>query len=270
MADLSEVEDALLQRAAAVLYPEGPAAPSILGTVLRLYRGWPQGAALDADLAAGLAHVTVFAEPRPVAVTTRFPDRWETVDEPAPGLAITVAGRSATVSGSAHAGQVAGLLVDGMAVVHRTAPGDTPEMVAAILATYLRTRRIVTLDGATLTVAGAGRMLGRVVADRTARRETRRQRQVLRLSAWCPDPGLRDRLVGALDAQLSTVDFLDLPDGAKGRLLFRGSVVADQGRAARLFRRDLLYSVDYATTVSQTLPAMIFGDARFGAHGVVG
>lgn len=270
MADLSDVEEALLRLAAAVLYPEGTAAPSVIGRACRLYRGWPQGAALDADLAAGLAHVTVFPEARPQAVTTRHPDRWEPVSTPAPGLSVTVAGRSATVAGSAHAGQVAGLMVDGMAVVHRTAPGDTAEMVAAVLATYLRTRRVVTVDGATLTVAGSGPMLGRVVADRTVRRETRRQRQVLRLTAWCPDADTRDRLCAALDGELSTVDFLDLPDGGKGRLLFRGSLVHDQGRAARLFRRDLLYAVDYATTVTQTLPAMIFGDLRLGAHSVIG
>ena len=39
-------------------------------------------------------------------------------------------------------------MVDGMAVVHRTAPGDTPEMVAAVLATYLRVRKVVTVEGA--------------------------------------------------------------------------------------------------------------------------
>lgn len=269
MADLSDVEEALLRLAADVLYPEGALAPSIVGRACRLYRGWPQGAALDADLAAGLVHVTVFPEARPQAVTTRHPDRWEKISAVALGLVITIQGRRATVEGSAHEGQVAGLMVDGMAVVHRTARGDTPEMVAAVLATYLRTRKIVTVEGAALTVAGSGPMVGRVVVDQTLRRETRRQRQVIRLTTWCPDPATRDRLTGALDARLSAVDFLALPDGGRGRLLFRGSTVLDQGRAARLFRRDLFYSVDYATTLVETLPAMIFGDMRFSPGGDV-
>jgi hypothetical protein len=267
MADMSDVEEALLRLAAAIVYPEGPQAPSIIGRACRLYRGWPRGAALDADLAAGLAHVTVVPEARAQAVTTRHPDRWHEVDAPAPGLEITVQGRQATVSGSAHPGQVAGLMVDGMAVVHRTAPGDTVEMVAAVLATYLRTQKVVTVDGATLTVPGRGPMVARVVADRTLRRETRRQRQLFRLTAWCPEPALRDRLSGAIDAALSAVDFLDLPDGTRGRLLFRGASASDQGRAARVFRRDQLYTVDYATTLEQTLPAMIFGDLRFAPCG---
>jgi len=269
MADMSDVEEALLRLAAGVVYPQGPQAPSLVGRACRLYRGWPQGAALDADLAAGRVHVTVVPEARPQAVTTRHPDRWETMDTLAPGLVIDVAGRSATVSGSAHPGQVAGLMVDGIAVVHRTAPGDTVEMVAAVLATYLRVRRVVTVEGATLTVAGSGKMVARVVADRTLRRETRRQRQLFRLTAWCPEPALRDRLSAAIDAALSELDFIDLPDGTRGRLLFRGASVSDQGRAAWLYRRDQLYAVDYATTVQQTLPAMIFGELRFAPGGAV-
>lgn len=269
MADMSDVEEALLRLASGVVYPEGPQAPSTVGRACLLYRGWPQAAALDADLAAGRLHVTVAPEARPQAVTTRHPDRWEEIAAPGPGLAITVSGRSATVSGSAHPGQVAGLMVDGMAVVHRTAAGDTPAMVAAVLATYLRTRRIVTVEGATLTVAGTGPMTGRVVADRRLRRETRRQRQVFRLTAWCPEPGLRDALSAALDAAFSAVDFIALPDGTRGRLLFRGSTVSDQGRSARVYRRDLLYAVDYATTVQETHPAMIFGDTRVAPGGAV-
>jgi len=265
MADHADVEEALVRLAADVLYPEGAQAPSVVGTVCRIYRGWPTGAALDADLQAGRVHVTVFPEARPQVVTTRHPDRHEPIATVVPGLSISVAGRQASVAGVAHEGQVAGLLVDAMAVVHRTARGDTPEMVAAVLATYLRTRLIVTVDGATLTVAGQGPMLGRVVADQPVRRETRRQRQVFRLSAWCPDPATRDRVAAAIDTRLSAVDFVELADGTSGRLLFRGSSVLDQGRRARLYRRDLLYSVDYATTVAETLPVMIFGDMKFGA-----
>ena len=259
MADLSDVEEALLRAAAEVLYPEGPAAPSVLGHPVRLYRGRPRAAALEADLAQGVAHLTVLPEARVQPAVAHHPDGWEVVDQVAPGLSVTISGRTATVSGSAHAGQVAGILVDGMAVVHRTAPGDTAEMVAAVLATYLRVRKVVTVDGARLTVAGRGPMQGRVVADRSMRRQTRRQRQLFRLTAWCGEPGRRDGLAGVVDGALSALDFLDLADGTRGRLLYRGTASAD---APRLFRRDLFYAVDYATTLQQVQPAMIFGLTR--------
>jgi hypothetical protein len=259
MADLSDVEEALLRAAAAVVYPEGAAAPSVLGHPMRLYRGRPRAPALEADLAAGFAHLTVMPEARMQPAVAHHPDGWEKVDQVAPGLSVEVSGRTATVAGSAHPGQVAGLMVDGMAVVHRTAPGDTPEMVAAVLATYLRVRRVVTVEGASLTVAGQGPMVGRVVADQAMRRQTRRQRQLFRLTAWCATPQRRDALAGAVDAALSAIDFLDLADTTRARLLYRGTAAAD---APRLFRRDLFYAVDYATTLHQVQPAMIFGQMR--------
>ena len=264
MADLSDVEEALLRATAEVLYPEGAAAPCVLGHPVRLYRGRPRQAALEADLAAGLAHLTVMPEARVQPAVAHHPDGWEPVGAASAGLSVTVVGRTATVSGMAHPGQVAGLLVDGMAVVHRTAPGDTPEMVAAVLATYLRARKVVTVDGASLTVAGQGPMVGRVVADQAMRRQTRRQRQLFRLTAWCATPERRDGLAASVDGALSAVDFLELADGTRARLLFRGTAVAD---AARLYRRDLFYAADYATTLHQVQPAMIFGQMRVSPTG---
>ena len=74
---------------------------------------------------------------------------------------------------------------------------------------------------------------------------------------------MRDAAAGAVDAALSAIRFLDLADGTQGRLIFRASLVFDQSQNARLYRRDLLYGVDYATTIATTLPSMIFGDASF-------
>lgn len=269
MADQADVEAALTAIVAGVLYPSGAEAPSILGVGCRVYRGWPSGAPLDADLAAGRINVTVFPEPRPHVTTTRLAAEERIIDTTAPTLSITVKGVRATVAGAALAGQVAGLQVDDMAVVHRTAPGDTPAMVAAVLASYVRTRRIATVAGATLEVPGVGFMLGRVSADRQVRRETRRQRQVFRITVWCPSAELRDRAGAAIDSALAALDFIGLADGTGGRLLYRGSSLMDQSLSARLYRRDLLYSVEYATTVTTTLPAMVFGDVRIlpnGAH----
>jgi hypothetical protein len=260
MADLSDVEEALAGLVAGVLYPAGPQAPSILGVVCRIHRGWPAGPALDAALAEGRVTASVLADPRPHALTTRHAESETVVAAPAPVLTLAVQGRTATVGGIAAEGQVAGLLVGGLAVVHRTERGDTPEMVAAVLATYLRTRHIVTVEGASLTVAGTGPMLGRVVADRRVRRETRRQRQNFRITLWCPTPALRDMGGAAVDGHLAATDFIELADGTRGRVLSRGSSVSDHARRARLYRRDLVYAVDYATTLTETKPAMIFGE----------
>lgn len=267
MADQSDVEAALAGIVEGALYPGGLSAPSVLGRVVRVYRGWPIGAALERDLAAGAVNVTVFPDAHRQANTTRWTDSWTKVEARVPGLTLTVAGTTVTIAGSAEPGQVAGLLADGVAVVHRTEAGDTPQAVAAVLGAYLREHRPVTVAGTMLVVPGAATLVGRVVADQLAQRETRRQRQVFRVTCWCPDPETRDLAGAAVDAALSSQAFIGLPDGTMGQIRFVSSVLLDQSQNAALYRRDLLFSVEYATTVAESLPAMIFGKAAFAPGG---
>lgn len=261
MADQSDVEDVLVGLVGDVMYPVGTQAASLLGPVCRVYRGWPTSAALDADLAAGNVNITVFPDAAHQAITTRWPDEWTVGAPVAVGLSVSVSGTVAAFGGTADPGQVAGLLADNVAVVHRTEPGDTPERVAAVLASYLATRRIALAAGASVLVPGAATLIGRVMADQPALRETRRQRQGFRISCWCADPATRDRAASAIDSGLSGRDFIALPDGTRGRLLFHASTVFDQTQNAALYRRDLVYTVDYATTLAADLPSMIFGAA---------
>lgn len=276
MADQSDVEAALAGLIEAALYPGGTAAPSVLGRLVRVYRGWPVAAALDRDLAAGCVNVSVFPEARSQANTTRWMDDTIATTAVVATLAIAVEGEAATLSGEARPGQVAGLLADDMAVVHRVEAGDTPASVAAVLGAYLRTRRPALVDGATVRVPGAGRLVGRVVTDQIALREMRRQRQMFRVTCWCPDPDVRDAAGRAVDAALSARAFIALPDGTRGQVRFVSSVLLDEGQNATLYRRDLMYSVEYATTMAELRPSMIFGNARFAlggadiAHGLLG
>lgn len=271
MADQSDVENALTQLVGGAIYPQGTNAPSILGVTCRIYRGWPNAAALNADLAANRVNVTVFPDARQQLNTTRWSAEFMPAAPVAPTLTVSVAGRTATFGGSAGPGQVAGLLADNLAVVHRIEVGDTPALVAAILAGYLRTQRPAVLSDAAVTVPEATVLIGRVVADQSFTQELRRQSQRFRITFWCPDPASRDAAAAAVDAALAAQFFLTLPDGTSGRLRFVSSSVFDESEDAQLYRRDLLYSVDYSTTLVSTLPSMIFGDttlARAGA-GVV-
>jgi len=260
MADQSDVETALAGMVGAVLYPQGADGPSILGRACRIYRGWPNAGGLDADLAAGAVNVTILPEAGQQENTTRWTDDDAVVSAVRPGLTLSVSGQSVTAGGVASLGQVAGVLADGFAAVHRTRASDTPASVAAALGAALRPRFIVALSGATLTVPGAGALVARVVADQTVSRQTRRQRQTFRVSCWCPDPGTRDTAAGAIDAALSAIDFIALADGTSGRLRFRSSMLFDQSQEAALYRRDLVYSVDYATTLTAVLPSLIISD----------
>ncbi len=267
MADQSDVEAAIVAAVTAILYPNGTSADGLLGQTVKIYRGWPHTAALRSDLAAGTLNVTVFPKAHTSRNTTRWAEGLVPTATAAPSLTVSVNGTSATFAGSAAAGQLAGLLVNSLAVVHRTVAGDTPDLVAATLGQLLRAQRIALVNGATVAVPGAALLLGRVVADQPVLRWTRSQLQQFLISCWCPDPGSRDGVAAAIDAALSSVGFIALGDGSSGRLRYVGTTEFDQSQDAALYRRDLIYSVDYLTTVADVLPSMIFGDTVLGPIG---
>jgi hypothetical protein len=271
MADQADVEAALAGIVGGALYPEGlEGGCAIPGAICRIYRGWPTPAALDADLAAGRVNVSVAAVAGSARVTTRYPDRWRVVKPAVPALSVAVAGTTATFAGAAAPGQLAALLVDHRAAVHRTAAGDTPATVAAALAAELqRLGMSASASGAAVSIAGARSVIARVVADQVAVRETRRQRQHFTVTCWCADPATRDAVGGAIDAALSGIDFIGLADGSSGRLLAVSSVSTDRWEDATLYRRALTYSVEYATTITATQPSMIVGGTEIAADGAI-
>jgi hypothetical protein len=268
MADQSDVETALANAIAGALYPNGSAGGSVIGTTCRIYRGWPNAVALDADLAAGIVNVTVFPDAARQRNTTRWPEEWVAGVAVAPTLSMLISGTTASVFGTGGAGMLAGLQVDTLSVVYRTQAGDTPELVAASLADKLRgLGRVALASGADVSVPGAGYMIGRVEADQPGQRESKRQSQGFRVSLWCPGPASRDSAGAAVDGALAAMAFLALPDGTGGNLRYLSSVLYDQSLNARLYRRDLLYNVDYATTITEALPSMIFGVTDIVADG---
>jgi hypothetical protein len=264
MADESDIEVALVALASGALYPDGTTGASVPGADCRIYRGWPNAAALDGDLRSGVINITVFAGEGCGRVSTRYVEDWIS-SAAAPTLTAVVAGNSVVFGGTAGLGQVAGILVDGRSYAYRTQAGDTGSSVAANLGALARADYIVQLSGTTLTIPGAGDLLARVVADAPAQREIRRQLQNFRITCWCPTPAGRDAAAVAIDQALATMTFIELSDGTFGRLIYNGTTVFDQSQDALLYRRDLLYSVEYATIVTGFQPAMLFGDLQLDA-----
>ncbi len=259
MADLADVETALVALAAGALYPSGDEAASAAGVPARVYRGWPVLGGLDADLAAGVVNISVLAVPGQVSNTTR----WNTPDVgtlmPA-RLTVSVTGTRVVFGGTADAGQLAGLLASGRAYVYRTTENDTPTGVAAALADLIVADQPAEATGASVSVPNATTLVGRVTADAQVARELRRQRQAFRITLWCADPASRDAVANALDLALAAVDFITLPDGSVGRMRFVSTSSSDRVEEAELYRRDLIYSVEYPTLRRGPGPTMLFGD----------
>jgi hypothetical protein len=265
LADLSDVEAALVGAAIAALYPLGLDQPSAVGSPIRIFRGWPAALPLETDLLAGVANVGIFSMPG----TGRNTTRWNVQPSVTPGLAtlmVDVVAGSATFFGVGGLGQVAGLLVDEQAFVYRGCVGDTPALVAAMLAQAVRAVRPCWLSGCTVTIPGSYRLVGRVVADGLTLTELARQEQGFRVSVWCPNPGLRDQICSALGSAFSAISFLDLADGSSGRLRYRSTDSSDDLQDAHQYRRDILYNVEYGTISREASPSMLFGDLTWAGE----
>ena len=101
MADLSDVETNIAGLITAIAYRQGLDAPSITGTIMRIYRGWPNQSALNADLASGIVTITVFADPGHARITTRYLDPPDTGSAVLPTMTASVTDNRATFSGVA-------------------------------------------------------------------------------------------------------------------------------------------------------------------------
>lgn len=269
MADQTDVAQALVAAISAAVYPNGTGAPSITGVAAVIYAGWPNAATLSADLTAGKAHVSVF----PTAterVTQSASSDWMAQPIAPATLSLTVAANTVTVAGTPATGQNAAVLADGQPVVYAVRAGDTPTAVATGLATLLNAQRPASNVGAVVTVPGVRALVARVGVSGSNMRVLRRQEKVFQVSVWAASAAARDPLAAAIDVALAGAGRVALADGTSGTLRYRRSVQNDAMENATIFRRDILYAVEYAITDSASATQIVaeqFGVAMQFATG---
>ena len=265
MADIADVEQAVANTVTSILYPAGAAHSSIFGVLCRVYRGWPNSATLNADLSAGSVNVTVVSDNESGRTTTRYLPEWHTTLSP-PGAAGSVTGQTITIFGSPAVGDVVGIMVDGAAYAYRVLIGDTPSLVAANLNQLIQANRPATVQGPTLSVPGAGSIVVRIVCDNSTSFESRRQEKDVRIICWCPTPPVRDSVAAAIDVAIDEMGFLVLADDTSARIVYRNTANYDQSQNALLYRRDLLYTVEYPTVTIIQQPSMLFGASEINGN----
>lgn len=249
MADLSEVENVLVSTITQTVYPAGTGNPSVVSAGCKIYRGWPVPANLDADLAAGLINISVFPQ-NTETPTTRYTKDWQELPVTAPALTLTVSGTTITVGGTSSSPLNAATIVNRKGYVYPVQSSDTLASIATGLAALINADTPATSLGAVITVPAARQIAARVGAVGTVLRETKRQKRGMQITFWCPNPTIRDAVVPVVDRALAATQFLSLPDGSGGRLIYERSTVSDRSEREGLYRRDLFYSVEYGTTDS--------------------
>lgn len=286
MADKSDVEAALVTLAAGALYPSGPGEACVAGVPVRVYRGWPNAEQLDPDVQAGTAHVTVFEAAGFTRLGAGGLDHAMSVRASPATLAARVAGPVVTFSGTAAASQLAGVAFGGQSWVYAVQASDTPLSVAQALAALIAGAAwtlesgtpitddsgnpLLLSEGATASASGADGVLtiattlpitARVVAAGQTICRVRQQVQGFRIVTWAPSPAARDAVCATVDAVFADARWVQLPD-QRGRLIYRNTITNDVPSRARLWRRDLLYTVQFWTTITTAVPEMLFGDTE--------
>jgi hypothetical protein len=267
MADVSDVEVALVNAAIAIAYPNGAASASAFGAPVRVYRGMPPSAP-PAAAGCGSVDVSIYPDPDRSRDTTRWGVQVFDITRP-PGVTVSTEANSATFAGAALAGDLAGILAGGSAYVYAAQAGDDAGLVAAVLADAIRATTICWLAGSTLSIPAYQSIVARTAAPANCLEEWARQEQDIRLIVRATTPQLRDSACSMLGAGLATITFLTLADGTGGRLRYRATSSSDEDQASSVYRRVLTYTVEYGTTVIRQQPSMLFGDLQWNGQTIL-
>jgi hypothetical protein len=73
-----------------------------------------------------------------------------------------------------------------------------------------------------------------------------------------------------MGSALAATSFLRLADGSGGRVRYRSGTSIDDDQDAQVYRRDLVYDVEYGTSVTGMVPSMLFGDLVMNGNGIYG
>jgi hypothetical protein len=259
VADLSDVENALVAAITAAVYPNGTGTPPTYGAATKIYRGWPNARALDLDLAAGVVNISVF----PKRGMTRNTTRWtrhvfdNPAGNPAATLSVTYTESTVTFAGGGTVTNLAGIRYKGAAYIILVPASDGATYAAAQLAAQIA--GATASGGEVILPAASSDTLARVAGPSSVMRYTRRQIQEFSVVCWCSTPTQRDAVCGLVDDTLAAIDWIPLADSTMGWIKYVDTFVDDAPTKETLWRRDLFYSVEYSST--QTVPAtrMLFG-----------
>jgi hypothetical protein len=251
MADFTDVANTLVGVIAGIVYPNGTGQPSIVNAPVKVFQGWPLPNPLEEDLKKGKLNISVWPTPTENVLPSRLQE-WQTLSIADPTITLTSGDGTVTVSGTGAAGQNAAVMVDNQPYVYAVQGGDTSETIAAALAALISVDRPATSAGSVLTVPDTHSIVARVGTTGISIRELRRQEKLFQISIWADCHERRDPVASAIDIALAETLRLALPDGSQGILRYRSSNQIDNTQKNGIYRRDLMYAVEYSTTQTRT------------------
>lgn len=232
----------------------------VLVSDIRCYRGWPLDAQLTNDLKAGVSNISIFSAPALARDTTRFLRMMteQTASQAPITMTATMTGNLVTFAGTASISEVIGIADINHGYAYRLHANDTPTTVAAVFAAHIPN---ATSAGATLTINTGNVVSVAYSADITTLTEVHRQLQIVRISVWTPTTELRDQICSILDPAIMWYDRMVFAENSiSGPICNAGTHVDDVVGLEFMWRRDLLYNIEYPTMYKRIETPMILGE----------
>lgn len=258
MADLTDVTAYIYGRAIAAVYPGTTTQPSVANMDVRIYEGWPLPDKLDKDM-AGLKDDNVTKRAGgPCANVSIYPmagqgnEIYQVLNETyviAPavhGMNVSVSGTLITVVGQPTQGEYLTLVADGN-VVFSQGGATTAAVLAALAVQAAPIYPGVVATATTLNLPVGHSLVVRQGAVALLGRTTHRQRHQVMVTVWAPNQVARKQLAKAIDVLIKENIKITLSDTSQATICYNRTNTSDEQQASNIYRRDLIYDVDYAT-----------------------
>ena len=269
MADIADVTSYLANAAAAAVYPNGTAQPSIANMDVQIYEGWPLPEQLDLDLAGQMlpqnsttpvtrpggkrAHVSIFPMSGANRGVYQILDETYTIAQPVLGLTVSVSGNQVTITGTPSTGEFVTIVADRKYAYSRSG-ATASAIISALLADIQTNYPTTSLAGSTLTIPYGYELDVRQGGVGAQGKVIHRECQSVMVTVWAPDHATRTLLAKAIDVAIKSTIITTLAvDQSQLKVVFRQTQISDEHQNVTVYRRDLVYDCEFATVL--TFPA---------------
>lgn len=251
MANLSDVEDVLVDYISLALYPNGTDQQSIIETVnnIYIYAGWPNPDKLERDIKANNNHVSIFPQSKGRNMT-KFRETWHEKSINDATLFLTVSGNTVTITGTVTLPQTCVVIVNKLAYPYIVVEGDTLNSIAQSLTNLIPNASAI--DNV-ITINNAYQIIGRVVVAGTSVKEIKRQEIAFNIITWSNTRNNRTLVSEVIENSLGEISRILLPaDNYWASINFVGPQDHDEfQKTFAIYRRDLIFTIEFPTTIER-------------------
>jgi hypothetical protein len=271
MADISDITAYLKGAALAAVYPNGTSQPSVAAMDVRVIEGWPEPQLLDLDMAGKTligatgnvpinrpggvcATVSVFPMLSSTATPYQIQDDTFVITAPVYGLTATVVNGVINVSGTPAAGEYLTVIAD-RAYAYSATGNTAATIIASLAASFANNYAGVAFDASSLTIPYGFALTIRQGGQGVLGKALHRQKHSIMITVWAPNHMVRSALAGPIDVALKSRITITLPDTSQAIVVYNRTNIIDDKQVATIYRRDLVYDVEYATV--QQFPGFV-------------